>query len=239
MPCPDATTDFGEMCRRCCGRAATGSYPTAAMAHGRRRDRRARRGRRPGRRRRRGRCRRRCVGRRGATRSAEHRAAPSGEAGNRDDRDGEDASGADECEPRAGPSPVSRRHHHREEATSRGRPSPHGWAVLWPLSPHVVPEGPTRAVAASRRQGTVESAMLVGLDPSTARMRGQYRSARPWPHLVIDDVVSSDVAATHRDRGQPRPHRGRCIINIRGASRSSARPVPRRSVRQPARCCAI
>jgi hypothetical protein len=35
--------------------------------------------------------------------------------------------------------------------------------------------------------------MLVGLNPSAARTR--YLSARPWPHLVVDDVVSADVAA--------------------------------------------
>jgi hypothetical protein len=35
--------------------------------------------------------------------------------------------------------------------------------------------------------------MLVGLDPTTARV--EYHRARPWPHLVIDDVVSPDVAA--------------------------------------------
>jgi Rps23 Pro-64 3,4-dihydroxylase Tpa1-like proline 4-hydroxylase len=35
--------------------------------------------------------------------------------------------------------------------------------------------------------------MLVGLEPSTARMR--YRCARPWPHLVVDDAVSGEVAA--------------------------------------------
>lgn len=35
--------------------------------------------------------------------------------------------------------------------------------------------------------------MVVGLDPSTARV--QYCSARPWPHLVVDDVVSREVAA--------------------------------------------
>jgi hypothetical protein len=35
--------------------------------------------------------------------------------------------------------------------------------------------------------------VLVHLDASTARV--QYQGAKPWPHIVIDDVVSGDVAA--------------------------------------------
>jgi hypothetical protein len=36
--------------------------------------------------------------------------------------------------------------------------------------------------------------MLVGVNPSA--MRAPYSAASPWPHLVVDDVVSREVAAT-------------------------------------------
>jgi hypothetical protein len=52
---------------------------------------------------------------------------------------------------------------------------------------------------------TVEPAMLVGFDPSTARVR--YHSARPWPHLVVDDVISPDVAAAVVDEAARLPSR--------------------------------
>jgi hypothetical protein len=35
--------------------------------------------------------------------------------------------------------------------------------------------------------------MLVGVDPTTARVA--YRSAQPWPHLVLDDVIPRDLTA--------------------------------------------
>ena len=35
--------------------------------------------------------------------------------------------------------------------------------------------------------------MLVRLDTSTSGV--QYRDAEPWPHIVLDDVISADVAA--------------------------------------------
>ena len=35
--------------------------------------------------------------------------------------------------------------------------------------------------------------MLVRLDTSTSGV--QYHDAKPWPHIVLDDVISADVAA--------------------------------------------